>query len=149
MYDLDVPDFSKSDLSMGGILLTSASASRVPTANPDKDFKEILPASPSARREFPPNDQLALAVDVYDNKGSTPHRVEIRTTLTADDGSVVYSAKDERRSEELKGASGTFGHVANVPLKGIAPGRYVLKVEAQSLLSNGPTAAREIEIAVR
>jgi hypothetical protein len=134
---------------MGGVLLTSASAARMPTANPDKDFKEILPASPTAIREFPSGDQLTLAVDVYDNKASTPHRVEIRTILTADDGSVVHSAKDERRSEDLKGASGTFGHVATVPLKGIAPGRYVLKVEAQSLLSNGPTVSREVELTVR
>ena len=109
---------------------------------------EILPASPTAIRDFPTGDQLALAVDVYDNKAATPHRVEIRTSLTADNGTVVYSAKDERRSEELKGTNGTYGHVANVPLKGIAPGRYVLKVEAQSLLSNGPTASREIEISV-
>jgi hypothetical protein len=148
-YDIDVPDFAKQDLSLGGVLLTSASAGRMPTANPDKDFKEILPASPTAIRDFPSGDQLALAVDVYDNKASTPHRVEIRTTLTADNGSVVYSAKDERRSEELKGANGTYGHVATVPLKGVAPGRYVLKVEAQSLLSNGPTASREVELTVR
>jgi VWFA-related protein len=149
MYDLDVPDFSKSDLTLGGVLLTSASAARMPTANPDKDFKEILPASPTAIREFPAGDQLTLAVDVYDNKASTQHRVEIRTILTADDGSVVYSAKDERRSEELKGANGTYGHVATVPLKGVAPGRYVLKVEAQSMLSNGPTVSREVELTVR
>jgi VWFA-related protein len=149
MYDLDVPDFSKADLSMGGVLLTSASASRIPTANPDKDFKEILPASPTALREFPTGDQLTLAVDVYDNKVSTPHRVEIRTTVTADDGNVVFSSKDERRSDELKGVNGTYGHVANIPLKGVAPGRYVLKVEAQALLSNGGTAMREIEFQVR
>ena len=149
IYDLDVPDFTKGDLSMGGVLLTSASASEMPTANPDPDFKDILPASPSTTREFPSGDQLALAVDVYDNRASTPHRVEIRTTLTADDGKVVHSARDERRSEDLKGASGTFGHVAQVPLKGVAPGRYVLKVEAQSLLTNGGSASREVEITVR
>jgi hypothetical protein len=61
----------------------------------------------------------------------------------------VFSAKDERRSDELKGVNGTYGHVTNVPLKGVAPGRYVLRVEAQSLLSNGATAAREIEFTVR
>ena len=149
MYDLDVPDFSKTDLSMGGILLTASSAGRIPTANPDPDFKDILPGSPTAVRVFPAGDQLTLAVDVYDNKGGTPHRVEISTSVTADDGSVVYSAKDERRSEELKGVSGTFGHVTVVPLKGLAPGRYVLKVEAQSLLSKDATAAREVEFTVR
>jgi hypothetical protein len=149
MYDLDVPDFSKTDLSMGGVLLTSAAAGRIPTANPDPDFKDILPGSPTAVREFPSGDQLTLAVDVYDNKAATPHRVEIRTSVTADDGTVVFSSKDERRSEELKGVNGTFGHVTTVPLKGVAPGRYVLRVEAQSFLSNGATAAREIEFTVR
>ncbi len=148
MYDLDVPDFSKGDLVMGGLLLTSATASRMPTANPDPDFKDILPASPSALREFPTGDQLAAAIDIYDNRGSTPHRVEIRTTVTADNGTAVFSSKDERRSEELKGGN-TFGHVVNIPLKGVAPGRYVLRVEAQTLLSGGATAAREVEILVR
>jgi len=149
MYDLDVPDFSKADLSMGGLLLTSASSSNIPTANPDRDFKEILPASPTAMREFPSGDQLTLAVDVYDNKVATPHRVEIRTSVTADDGNVVFNSSDERRTEELKGVNGTYGHVATVPLKGVAPGRYVLRVEAKSTLSNGGTAAREVEFTVR
>jgi VWFA-related protein len=149
MYDLDVPDFSKGDLLMGGLLLTSASSGRMPTANPDPDFKEILPGSPTALREFPSGDQLALAVDVYDNKVSTPHRVEIRTSVTADDGNVVFNSTDERRSEELKGVTGTLGHVATIPLKGVAPGRYVLRVEAKSLLSNGGTASREVEFTVR
>lgn len=149
LYDLEVPDFSKGDLALGGLLLTSASASRIPTMNPDPDFKNILPASPSAIREFPTGDQLALAVDIYDNKVSTPHRIEVRTSLTSDDGKVVFSNREERRTEELKGAAGTFGHVANVTLKGVAPGRYVLRVEAQSSLSNTTVAAREIEITVR
>jgi VWFA-related protein len=149
LYDLDVPDFSKQDLAMGGILLTSAYASRIPTANPDPDFKNILPGSPSAVRVFPTGDELALAVDVYDNKPSTPHRVEIRTVLTGDDGKVVFNTREERKTEELKGAGGTYGHVAKVPLTGVAPGRYVLKVEAQSSLSNTTVASREVEITVR
>jgi VWFA-related protein len=149
MYDLDVPDFTKGDLNMGGLLLTSASSSRVPTANPDADSKEMLPASPTALREFPAGDELALAVDVYDNRAFTPHRVEIRTTLTADNGTSVFSSRDERKSEELKAATGTFGHVAKVPLQGVAPGRYVLRVEAQSTLSTAAVAAREIEITVK
>jgi VWFA-related protein len=149
MYDLDVPDFSKGDLAMGGLLLTSASSRRIPTANPDADFKQILPASPTALREFPTGDELALAVDIYDNRAFTPHRVEVRTTLTADNGTAVFSSRDERKSDELKAPTGTFGHLATVPLKGVAPGRYVLRVEAQSTLANAPVAAREIEITVK
>ncbi len=51
------------------------------------------------------------------------------------DGRVQLARRAQ--SEELKGATGTFGHIAKVPLKDVAPGRYVLRVEAQSLLSNG------------
>ena len=78
-----------------------------------------------------------------------PDRVEIRTSLTADDGTVVFSSTDERRTEELKGVNGTYGHVATIPLKGVAPGRYVLRVDARSTASNGGAAAREIELRVR
>ena len=90
---------------------------------------------------------MTLAVDVYDNKVATPHKVEIRTSLTADNGTVVFNSTDERRTEELKGVNGTYGHVATIPLTGIAPGRYVLRVDAKSTLSNGATAAREIRAA--
>jgi VWFA-related protein len=149
MYDLDVPNFAKEPLSMSGLLVTSAYASRTPTASPDPEFKDIMPASPSALRHFPPNDVVTVAADIYDTRVSTPHRVEIRTTVTSDSGQTVFSSRDERRTEELKGASLTFGHLATVPLKGLATGRYVLRVEAQALLSNGSTTAREVEFTVR
>ena len=103
----------------------------MPTANPDPDFKDD-PARLADRGPRVPLRRSACAGRrVYDNKVATPHRVEIRTIVTADDGNVVFSASDERRTEELKGVNGTYGHVATIPLKGVAPGRYVLRVEAQ------------------
>jgi hypothetical protein len=69
--------------------------------------------------------------------------------VLADNGNVVFSTADERRSEELKGAGGGYGYVAAVPLAGMAPGRYVLRVEAQSFLSGGSTIQRELEFRVR
>jgi VWFA-related protein len=147
--DLDVPDFSKGDLAMSGLLVTSAAESRMPTANPDPDFKDILPASPVAQREFPRGDTLSLFAEVYDNKTGTPHRVTIKTTVLADNGDVVFTTADERKSEELKGPGGGYGYVAMIPLTGIAPGRYVLRVEAQSFLAGGATVMREVEFRVR
>ena len=47
---------------------------RVRTVN---EFKDVLPAPPSASREFPRQDTLAVFAEVYDNVGKTPHRVEI------------------------------------------------------------------------
>ncbi len=148
-YDLDVPDFTKPALSMSGIALMSAAASRVPTPPPGKEFLEVLPGVPTARREFAAADTLALFAEVYDRRLSTPHRLSITTTVTGDDGRVVFNAADERRSDEIKGDTGGFGHTLKVPLAGMAAGRYVLRVEARMLLSNGAVASRELEFQVR
>jgi VWFA-related protein len=149
LYDLDVPDFSKESLSMSGVLLTSASSTSMPSVNPDPEFKEVLPSSPSAVREFPQNDSLALFTEVYDNQTRTPHRVAIKATVLADNGTVVYTAGDERRSEELQGRKGGYGYSATIDTKAFAPGRYVLRVEAQTLIANGPSVMRELEFRIR
>jgi hypothetical protein len=147
--DLEVPNFADAPLLMSGLAVTSGFAARTVTANPDPAFKDILPAPPTTRREFPAGDTVSLFAEIYDNQ-RTPHRVAIRTTVTADDGRVVFTAADERRSEELGGTrGGGFGHTATVPLAGLAAGRYVLRVEAQTLLSGGATAARELEFRIR
>ena len=150
--DLDAPDFSKAPLAMSGIVITSASASRVPTATNDPSgdqFKDVLPAPPAASREFPSNDQLAIFSEVYDNLGGAPHRVSITATILADNGSTVFTRSDERSSDELKGAVGGYGYTAAIPLAGIPPGRYVLRVEATSLSGKGESVQRQVEFRVR
>ena len=149
LYDLDVPDFSKDPLSMSGLMLASGFASQMPSANPDPEFKTVLPGPPSALREFPRNDTVALFTEVYDNQTKVPHRVSIKASVIADDGKVVYTSGDERKSEELQGAKGGYGYTANIDTKAFAPGRYVLRVEATTLLTNGATTMRELEFRIR
>jgi VWFA-related protein len=152
IYDLDAPDFSKGTLSMSGIAVASASGSTMPTVSPDpsvNEFKDVLPAPPSASREFPRQDTLAVFAEVYDNVGKTPHRVEITTAVLADDGKVVHTTSDMRKSEELQGATGGYGYTTNIPLAGLAPGRYVLRLSATSLLGKPEPVTRELEFRVR
>ena len=150
LHDLDVPDFSKAPLSMSGLLLTSASSSHIPTANQDAELKAVMPAAPSAHREFPVDDVLSLFTEVYDNQTKVAHRVSIKSSVLSDTGTVVFNNETERKSEELKGAKGGgYGHTVTIPLKGLAPGRYVLRVEARTLLADGGTAMREVEFRIR
>jgi hypothetical protein len=146
---VDVPDFSKPPLALSGIAITSVSAGRVPTANPDEQLKGVLPAPPTALRNFPVDDTLAVFAEVYDNQTSTPHRVAITCSLLADDGRVVFTASDERSSEELQGKKGGYGYTREIALRQIAPGRYVLRIEARTLLASGAAAVREVELRVR
>jgi len=133
-YDLDIPDFTKNDLSISGMLLTAATAQLVPTPQPDQVVtKEMLPLPATSRRDFVQGDTLALFAEVYDNMSpSKPHKVDITTKLVAEDGREVFKADESRDSSELKATQkgGGFGHTAQIPLKDVNPGRYLLTVEA-------------------
>jgi VWFA-related protein len=152
VHELDAPDFSKGPLTMSGIAITSASASRIPTTNADpkvNEFKDILPSAPTAMREFPQGDTLAIFTEVYDNLGKAPHRVLITASVLTDEGKAAFTTSDERRSEELQGASGGYGYAVQIPLAGIAPGRYVLRVEAKATTGSQPSVRREVEFRIK
>jgi hypothetical protein len=147
-YDLEVPDYSKSAFSMSGLVMTSMSGSSMVTVKADADLKEILPAPPIAMRSFPQNDEIALFTEIYDNGASTPHKVDITTTIQSDDGRVLYKSEEERASSELEGAKGGYGYVARVPLTDITPGDYVLNVQAKSRLGEDVGVGRQVRIRV-
>jgi VWFA-related protein len=149
MLDMEVPDFSKPPLAVSGIVVTSSGSTAVPTARADEQFKDVLPSAPTTIRDYGRDEEIATFAEIYDNQTRTPHRVEIKTTVLADDGQAVFTRAEERRSEELGPAGGGYGHASKIPLKDFAPGRYVLRVEARSLLSNGGTGMRELEFRVR
>jgi VWFA-related protein len=147
-YDLEVPDFYKLPFSMSGVVLTSLSTGGMMTLKPDEQLQQVLPAAPVSQRAFPRNDEIALFAEIYDNAGDTPHRVDILTTLTADDGRVLFKAEEERSSAEIGGARGGYGYMARVPLNDVPPGSYVLTVEARSRLGDNPTATRRVPIRI-
>ncbi len=148
LYDLDVPDFAKTPLAMSGLVLASGAASKVPTVRPDEELRPVLPAPPMGSRIFPVGDQLALFVEIYDNAGGSSHKIDIAATVTSDEGNVMFKTEDVRDSSELQGKSGGYGYSSRVPLDGLTPGLYVLKVEARSRLGQGPTASREVQFRI-
>lgn len=142
-YDLEVPDFAKERFSMSGVVLTSATAGVTPTGRLDEELKGLLPGPVTTMRDFVAADRLALFAEIYDNDAATPHTIDITTTVRAEDGRVVFKTEDERSSAEIGGARGGFGYTAEIPLQDVAPGLYVLRVEAKSRLKDAPVAARE------
>jgi VWFA-related protein len=148
LYDLDVPDFYKTAFSMSGLTITSMAASALPTVKGDDQLKAMLPAPPSALRTFPPNDELAIFAEVYDNAASNAHKVDITTTVTSDTAKMVFKATEERSSSDIQGKGGGYGYATRVPLRDIEPGIYVLKVEARSRLGQGAAASREVQFTI-
>ena len=147
-YDLDVPDFAKTPFSISGVALTSVTASQLPTAHPDEQTRGVLPGPPAAARSFPQNDEVAVFAEVYDNSGNTPHKVDITTTVTTDEGKVMFKTEEQRDSADLGGKSGGYGYSTRIPMKDLAPGLYVLNVSAKSRLGNSPTVERQVRFSV-
>lgn len=148
VYDLDVPDFAKLPFSMSGVALTSASSTSEPTVRPDVPLQQALPGPPVATRTFPQNDEIALFVEVYDNDAGQPHKVDITTTVTSDEGKVMIKTEEVRDSSELQGRRGGYGHAARLALKDLSPGSYVLTVAARSRLGDMPSAERQVQFTV-
>ena len=143
VYDLDVPDFSKEPLSISGLALTSASSTFTPTARSKDPLAKMLPGPLTTYREFVTADEIALFVEVYDNSAKQPHKVDIEATLKAEGGQTVFQTREEHDSSELAGGPGGYGFSARIPLKDVAPGLYVLRVQGRSRAGDQPEAARE------
>lgn len=148
-YDLEVPDFSRTPMSMSGVVLTSSAAARVPTGGAVDQFKSLMPILPAASREFGRGEDLMVYVEVYDNLGNTPHKVDIAAILLTDDGREVFRGQEERASSEFGGARGGFGYNTRVPLKDVAPGIYVLRVQATPRLGSQAAIVREVQFTVK
>jgi len=148
IYDLDVPDFYKDKIAMSGLAITSLGGAAMMTARPDDVMKQVLPAPPVAARAFAQNDELAVFTEVYDNSGNAPHKVDITTSVLTDEGRVLYKNEESRDSSELQGAKGGYGYTSRVPLSEIAPGSYVLNVEARSRLGDSPSTKRQVQFTI-
>ena len=73
-YELEAPDFAKGPISMSGISLSSGLSGRIPTASPAGPLTDVLPAPPSAAREFDRGDTLEVFAEIYDNLGVIKHQ---------------------------------------------------------------------------
>jgi len=150
-FDLDVPDFTKDPIALSNVALAATADRAVYTPpKPGFDpFNGLLPGAPSALREFPNDSEIAAVAEVYVNKPTPTHRIDITSTVKADDGRVVFTNSQERSSEELHGTPGGFGYAVRIPIKGWVPGLYVLTIEAKSRLNNVEPASRVIQFEVR
>ena len=133
-YDLDVPDFARGPLGISGLLLTAPSAERTLTVQADPVAGKLLSGSATARRSFTRSDVIGVYAEIYENTSNgPPRRVDVTTRLIDEAGKDVAVARDElTRTASASGEkSATYAVSKQLPLRDIAPGRYLLRVEAQ------------------
>jgi hypothetical protein len=151
-YDLEVPDFRKEKLMMGGLLVASAMGQQTPSIQPDPVLEKVMPAAATSRREFSQRDLIALYTEIYDNIGSDQARhVDLAVRLLSESGAEAFVVRDEMTNGGVapKKAWDVYGYSKEIALKNIAPGRYALRVEAQVRGNNDvKPVARETLITV-
>jgi VWFA-related protein len=150
VYDLDVPDFSKPPLVLSGVTIGSLETSRISTMHAKTVFASTLPGHVSATREFAAGDVVGLYVEAYENlQNVAPHTVTFTAELRAEGGTAVRTVSEERSSKELQGTRGGYGFNPQLHLEGVAPGLYVIHVEARANAGDRPAVSRDIRIRVR
>jgi hypothetical protein len=137
-YDVEMPDYAKALFELSGVLLTSSRADAFVTSNPDPLLKDALPASPIATRSFSPDETLTTYTVVFVNAGTA--RAVTMTTSVQDtrDGRTVFQCED-RHALDSSPRSITHGFSAQIPLKNLSAGNYILHVGAQSSVGGHAT----------
>jgi VWFA-related protein len=139
---VDVPDFSREPLSLSGVVLHSGAAR---LATPRAVFETMTPVAPTSRRAFLRGETVTVFARVYQG-GQTPLAdVVTQVRVVNTDAKAVFSGTatlaaaefGDTRSTELK---------LDVPLQRLAPGEYLLTLDATS----GKRAARrDVRFTVR
>ena len=70
--------------------------------------------------------------------------MEIAATVKAEGGQTVFQTREERDSSERGSGAGGYGFQARVPLKDIAPGLYVLRVEGTAQIGDRETVSTDV-----
>jgi VWFA-related protein len=148
-YDLQVPDFRKEPLMLSGLLMTAASADAAMTAMPDPAAPKLLPGPAVGRRTFARSDTLTIFTEIYDNSsGRQPRQIDTAVSLVSESGQEVFGARDSV-DNPTDGRWSTYGLTRDIPLKDVAPGRYLVKVEVNRRDLRQAPVSRETLITVR
>jgi len=150
-YDVVVPDFSKDPLMTSGLLVSSLPGPTSPdvlTPQRDPVSEKLLGAPPTSRRTFARAETLAWMAEIYDNSlPKQPKQIDVSARLIDEGGRDAFASRDLLANGEGGAAKWqAFGYTGQIPLKDIAPGRYLLRIEAQDrgAATRQPAAAQTV-----
>jgi hypothetical protein len=135
-YDVEIPDYGKSDFVMSPLVITSTYEGDVPVFAAEEDRQKAL-LLPTTRRTFSRQDRLIVLAEIFAARSSDsgPPMVEVTTTITATDGKAILSSVEERRGEDLAEPEKNTIHKVEIPLADVPPGFYLLEMKVRDTAS--------------
>jgi VWFA-related protein len=125
--DVEVPEFTKSPLSLSGLVLQRGAAVRVA----DKVIAGLIPVAPTTVREFSTADEVTVFLRVYQGGKGRVVPVRMLAKVTSERNNVT-SNQDAVIEVADFGDARSADYRVMLPLAHLAPGDYLLEVEAQS-----------------
>ena len=146
--DIEVPDYAKLPFGLSGLVLTSSAAPRLITPRPDPLLKDVLPLPPVSTRVFGKNEVISTFAEIYDRSTPASHQVDVKLSVLPLGGTIPVFTATETRDMEASSTVRVHGYKAEIPAKDLAPGDYVLRLEASSRAGN-QTVVREVPLTIR
>lgn len=148
LHDLEVPDYRKADLALSQVVVGSVTGLLKATANIDEELRSAVKLPPTTARTFTPGEELSVFAELYDNRQKAREPLTLRTMLTDETGQVAFRIEERLDDAAFDPERRVYRHRADIPLKDVAPGKYVIRVAAHS---GGPAAqpvVREIPLEI-
>jgi hypothetical protein len=148
IYDLDVPDYTKKDLAISGIVLRGSNEAEgmfLPAGDP---LRSLSSNAPTTARTFENTDRVSVYAEIYDTTGAKPHSLDLKAEIRGENGEATPVVTASRSSDSLKSAGGTLRLATQLPLAELAAGRYVLSVDVKSS-AGGDTLTRTVPFRIR
>jgi hypothetical protein len=145
--DVEVPDYSKTPFAVSGLVLTSTTARKLVTIKPDPVLKDVLPLPPVALRTFAGFETVSIFAEIYDRSTPSAHDVDVTVSVHPKRGGAAVFTSSDTRKIEASGGTRTLGYTADIPLRDLPPGEYILRLNAKSRAGDH-TATREVPFAV-
>jgi hypothetical protein len=148
LLDVDVPDFSRKELSMSGLVVRSADDPEgvfLPAGDP---LEMLSRRGPTTSRVFRNSDTVTVYAEIYDGTGGKPHDVEVTAVLRNEAGQLIPVASAKRASEDIRKAGDVLRVEPQLPLADLQPGRYVFSLSAKST-GGGDEVTRSVPFRMR
>jgi hypothetical protein len=141
-YDIQVPNFTQESLAMSGLLLSAVptqGSADVFTPQRDPAAEKLLGAPPTSRREFDRTEVLAWLTEIYDNARQAK-QFDVATRLIDANGRDAFASREMLTNGESGSSKWTaFAYTGRIPLKEIAAGRYLMRIEASDRADADPS----------
>ncbi len=148
LLDLEVPDFTRKDLTVSGIVLRGAQEPEGVFLSTGDPLRELARRSPTTDRVFRSSDRVTAYAEIYEATGGKPHDIEVTALLRNEAGQVIPVASATRSSEDVRKAGDVLRVEPQLPLGDLQPGRYVFSFEAKSS-AGGAAVTRSLPFQMR